>query len=95
MRADELIEERSKLLKSQEFKKWAWYSLDLKETLNAVAITVFVCLSKNLNSYSPIFFSKKLSFKLLEITNLASSLSLEIKKSMNYLDASIRGITVV
>ena len=36
MRADELIEERSKLLKSQEFKKWAWYSLDLKETLNAV-----------------------------------------------------------
>ena len=33
MRADELIEERSSLLKSEDMKKWVWYSADLQETL--------------------------------------------------------------
>lgn len=33
MRADELIEERSSLLKSEDMKKWVWYTADLQETL--------------------------------------------------------------
>ena len=33
MRADELVEEREGLLKSEEMKKWVWYSADLEETL--------------------------------------------------------------
>tara|TARA_B110000305_G_scaffold185844_1_gene206900 strand:+ start:186 stop:782 length:597 start_codon:yes stop_codon:yes gene_type:complete len=33
MRADELIAERSHLLKGEEMKKWVWYSADLQETL--------------------------------------------------------------
>ena len=33
MRADELIAERSHLLKSEEMKRWVWYSADLQETL--------------------------------------------------------------
>ena len=33
MRADELIEERTSLLKSEDMKKWVWYSADLQETL--------------------------------------------------------------
>jgi|TARA_B110000977_G_C10913899_1_gene430374 hypothetical protein len=33
MRADELIKEREPLLKSEDMKKWVWYSADLQETL--------------------------------------------------------------
>ena len=33
MRADELVKEREHLLKSEEMKKWVWYSADLEETL--------------------------------------------------------------
>ena len=33
MRADELIKEREHLLKSEDMKKWVWYTADLKETL--------------------------------------------------------------
>ena len=33
MRADELVAEREGLLKSEEMKKWVWYSADLEETL--------------------------------------------------------------
>ena len=33
MRADEIIEEREPLLKSECMKKWVWYQCDLQETL--------------------------------------------------------------
>ena len=33
MRADELIAERQHLLKSEDMKKWVWFTADLKETL--------------------------------------------------------------
>ena len=33
MRADELIKEREPLLKSEDMKRWVWYSADLQETL--------------------------------------------------------------
>ena len=33
MRADELVAEREHLLKSEEMKRWIWYTADLKETL--------------------------------------------------------------
>ena len=33
MRADELIEERTPLLRSEAMKKWVWYTCDLEETL--------------------------------------------------------------
>ena len=33
MRADELIKERQHTLKSEDMKKWVWYSADLQETL--------------------------------------------------------------
>ncbi len=33
MRADELIKEREHLLKSEEMKRWIWYTADLQETL--------------------------------------------------------------
>ena len=33
MRADELIEERKHLLKSEDMKRWVWWSADLQETL--------------------------------------------------------------
>ena len=33
MRADELIAERQHLLKSEDMKRWVWYTADLKETL--------------------------------------------------------------
>ena len=33
MRADELIKERQSLLKSEDMKRWVWYSADLQETL--------------------------------------------------------------
>jgi hypothetical protein len=33
MRADELIVERQHLLKSEDMKRWVWYTADLKETL--------------------------------------------------------------
>lgn len=33
MRSNELIEEREHLLKSEDMKKWVWYSADLQETL--------------------------------------------------------------
>ena len=33
MRADELIDERKHLLRSEEMKRWVWYTADLKETL--------------------------------------------------------------
>ena len=33
MRADELIAERSHLLKGEDMKKWVWWSADLQETL--------------------------------------------------------------
>ena len=33
MRADELIAEREHMLKSEEMKRWIWYSADLQETL--------------------------------------------------------------
>ena len=33
MRADELVGEREHLLKSEDMKKWVWYTADLQETL--------------------------------------------------------------
>ena len=33
MRADELVAEREHLLKSEEMKRWVWWSADLQETL--------------------------------------------------------------
>merc|ERR1719443_1029288 len=33
MRADELVEEREHLLKSEDMKRWIWYTADLQETL--------------------------------------------------------------
>ena len=33
MRADELVKEREALLKSEEVKRWIWFSADLEETL--------------------------------------------------------------
>ena len=33
MRADELLKEREHLLKSEDMKKWIWFSADLQETL--------------------------------------------------------------
>ena len=36
MRADELIKERTPILNSIEFKKWAWYAADMRETLQRV-----------------------------------------------------------
>ena len=33
MRADDLIKERETMLKSDDMKKWVWYSADLQETL--------------------------------------------------------------
>jgi len=33
MRADELVKEREPLLKSEEMKKWIWFTADLQETL--------------------------------------------------------------
>merc|ERR1712224_214475 len=33
MRADELIEERTPLLRGDAMKKWIWYTADLQETL--------------------------------------------------------------
>ena len=33
MRADELIKEREPLLKSEQLKKWVWFTADMQETL--------------------------------------------------------------
>jgi hypothetical protein len=33
MRADELVKEREPLLKSDQMKKWIWFTADLQETL--------------------------------------------------------------
>ena len=33
MRADELVKERTHLLKGEEMKRWIWYTADLQETL--------------------------------------------------------------
>jgi hypothetical protein len=33
MRADELVKEREPLLRSEEMKKWIWFTADLQETL--------------------------------------------------------------
>lgn len=33
MRADELVKEREPLLKSEQMKKWIWFTADLQETL--------------------------------------------------------------
>jgi hypothetical protein len=33
MRADELVKEREHLLRSDEMKRWIWFTADLKETL--------------------------------------------------------------
>ena len=33
MRADELVQEREHLLKSEDMKRWVWWSADLQETL--------------------------------------------------------------
>ena len=33
MRADELVKEREPLLRSEDMKRWVWYSADLQETL--------------------------------------------------------------
>ena len=33
MRADELIKEREPLLRSEEMKKWIWFTADLQETI--------------------------------------------------------------
>ena len=36
MRADELIAERTPILKSPDFKRWGYFYFDLKETLCSV-----------------------------------------------------------
>lgn len=33
MRADELVKEREHLMRSEQMKKWVWFSADLQETL--------------------------------------------------------------
>ena len=33
MRADELVKEREPLLRSEQMKKWIWFTADLQETL--------------------------------------------------------------
>ena len=33
MRADELVKEREHLLRSEDMKRWVWYTADLQETL--------------------------------------------------------------
>jgi hypothetical protein len=33
MRADELVKEREHLLRSEQMKKWIWFTADLQETL--------------------------------------------------------------
>jgi hypothetical protein len=33
MRADELVKEREHLLRSEQMKKWVWFTADLQETL--------------------------------------------------------------